>query len=154
MFAILLALILPPEPPSVYYGPVYTERSIVVEEALITPETAPLSVVEVKEVETLELTILTSCMYYLQLVKKLDISGNAIDQIPNKLISEVEVGDVIILNYDGVGHVAYIEHVFPKAVFVSETNYKAGEYSERAILLNDKRIKGIMSVQEKGFMVK
>jgi hypothetical protein len=151
MFA-LLALLLPPEPPAtnVVYGPVYhEERSIVLPEALLEPTESPVSVVEIEEEESPVLTVFTSCMYYLQLHKNLAISGDAIDQVPNKPLIEVEVGDVIILNYDGVGHVAYVEQRFPKAVWVSETNYRAGEYSERAIKLNDPRIVGIMSVSTK-----
>ena len=144
----LLAMLLPPEPPAtnVVYGPIYhIERSIELPE----PLESPLAAAEIEVEEVPELTVLTSCVLYLQFVKQLKISGDAITQVPNKSLEEVEVGDVLIMNYKGVGHVSYVEHRFPKAVLITETNFKKGKFTERAITFDDPAIVGAMSVEKK-----
>lgn len=91
-----------------------------------------------------------TCMVYLQLELNLAIYGDAIDQVPNKPLEDIEAGDVILINYDGVGHAAYVKYRFPNAVWVEEANYINEQYSERAIVLDDKRIRGAMKVGERG----
>ena len=120
------------------------EKPLVVEYTPPEPIEPPVEVV----IERCE-GIYCSCMTYLQIRKNLALYGDAIDQVPNKPLWDIEVGDVILINYDGVGHASYVEYRFPKAVWVSEANYIEGEYSERAIELDDKRIVGAMRVHKR-----
>ena len=45
-----------------------------------------------------------------------------------------------MLKYGEVWHTAYIEKILEKGVWVSETNYKKGQYTERLIEWGDKNV--------------
>lgn len=52
------------------------------------------------------------------------------------------VGGVVILDYHGVPHVAYIEALEDDGVLVSESNYKHCTYDKRVISWTDKALVG------------
>ena len=49
-------------------------------------------------------------------------------------------GGIVLLKYGEVWHTAYIEKILEKGVWVSETNYKKGQYTERLIEWGDKNV--------------
>ena len=85
-----------------------------------------------------------SCILYLKNVKGLNIKGNAIDLKPTHY-NDPQHGDVALFRYEnGVGHAAFVEAAMPKAIYVSEWNYKEGKYTERTIMLNNPSIYGYL----------
>ena len=109
----------------------------------MTPEQAPLidepePVIEVEEVSQ-ETSIDCSCMLYIQ-SRGIELFGDAKDQTPNSDVPMV--GGVVLLQYNGINHAAYIESVHGTGIKVSETNYKKCKYTERIILYGSPSIIG------------
>lgn len=85
-----------------------------------------------------------SCMRYLQEVKGVEISGDAIDQVPNIPRSMVEQGDIILFRDGNEGHAALVEAVLPGGYWISERNYYPCLYTERLIPYDHPTIYGFM----------
>ena len=137
--------------------------------ALISPflpspvSTAPLAyanievsepVVEIAEPEEADATIetsketvpeydehtLTNCVAYLR-TKGIDIKGVDAVWFKDFVGTTPQVGGIVLLNYDGLWHVAYIEELRPDGVWVSETNYEKGKHTTRLVRWDDEHVK-------------
>ena len=86
-----------------------------------------------------------SCVIYLRENKGLPVSGNAVDFQPN-YFGVPHRGDIAIFKYsNGTSHVGFVEYPFPSGNFyVSEANFKPGEYSERVVMLDDPFLVGFI----------
>jgi len=80
-----------------------------------------------------------SCVLYAQQFLDLPKNTNAIDLISN---SQPTIGGGILLNYNGVGHIAVIMKFEKDGFLVKESNYKKCEYTTRIIKYDDKAIVG------------
>jgi hypothetical protein len=84
-----------------------------------------------------------SCIVFLQ-NKGILIKGDAIDQVPNLHLTEAVEGDILLFDYEGIGHAALILQKYNGVWFVEEANYKEGEYTQRTIEFGDKSVVGAM----------
>ena len=84
-----------------------------------------------------------SCIVYLRTVKGMSVGGfDAKDIEPNSFTPHA--GDVALFTYPTISHAAFIEETYLGSFKVSEWNYKAGQYTERVIQLDDPALRGYL----------
>ena len=57
-------------------------------------------------------------------------------------------GNVVLLNYNGIGHAALILEMYPGGFYVRETNFEKCRQTERLIEFDDPAIRGFFSPSE------
>lgn len=98
-----------------------------------------------------------SCVLYLREVRGIEVYGDAINLQPNLPSENLDVGDVLVLRYGKVGHVAEIigyegeqkltvngrTVLVPETLTILEANFKAGQVTVRTLAWDDTHIKGV-----------
>jgi len=116
------------EPP--LYEPQYVEVPVAHQEEVTDDKDVPTEAPEQKEVEVPEGTY-CSCVLYLQSLGK-DVRGDAYNATTTH--SEPSVGDIAVMRYPGqLGHVALVTAVTADGFWVTESNYKKCQKTERFI---------------------
>lgn len=100
------------------------------------------------------------CVGYLNRVLGVDVHGNANTLRPNRPLSDVQAGDVILLRYGSVSHAAVATkvrskgdamadgsyHTQPIEIEVRESNYVRCKATTRTLSISDPHIRGILRV--------
>jgi hypothetical protein len=112
----------------------------------VVEETTPVVVDDTEESsldtsEDFSIPIECECVRYIRETFGVPIRGNADTIEPN---TDVPItGGVVLLNYDGVFHAAYIKAELPNGnLLVEDANYEKCEVTERVIEKDDERIRG------------
>jgi len=80
------------------------------------------------------------CVRYIREVLGVNIKGDA-----HTIKSNTDIpikGGVVLLNYDGIAHVAYVKEVLLDRFIIQESNFKKCTPTERVIKKNDVHITG------------
>jgi len=113
------------------YTPQIKQQTEIVEEV----EPAPTPIVE--EYDPVKCSCVIFASQFLDLPKNTD----AIDLKPN---NQPAVGNGILFNYNGVGHIAIITGYKENGFLVKESNYNECKISTRVVSFNDKSIVGFI----------